>query len=453
LPKLFGTSGIRGNLDLISPELAMKLGLAVATSLNNHGDIAVAHDARTSSPYLRYAVSSGLMAGGCKAIQFGMIPTPVLGFGTRENKLNAGIMITGSHNPPTDNGLKCYNFEGREYTGEEEAILEEVILNSSYRPVAWNKVGSSIPRQEVLDDYVRAVLSDIKPVAKPLHVVVDCGNGVGSNVTPRLLSRLGCKVTAINANIDGAFPSRPPEPTPETLGDSSRLISEMEADLGIAHDSDADRLSVLDEEGRYVTNDRLLALFAKILLKQHGPGRIVTSVDTSPRIDEVAARYGGRVERTRLGKTHEALTTDQEKPILCCEPWKIIDVHWGYWGDAVYAACKLVAQLSDSEQSLSRLLEDIPDYPQSRLAFPCPHQVKDKAMHTIKAKLTAEKDATDVWTYDGIRVNYEDGSYALLRPSGTEPKIRVYCEAKSKKELKKLVEKCTALVQIAVRTE
>jgi len=453
LPKLFGTSGIRGDLDLVSPELAVNLGLAVATSLNSHGDVAVAYDARTSSPYLRYATSSGLMAGGCKAIQFGMIPTPVLGFGTRENKLNAGIMITGSHNPPTDNGLKCYNSEGREYTGEEEENLEEIIFNNSYRPVAWNKVGSSIPRQEVLDDYVRAVLFDIKPVAKSLHVVVDCGNGVGSNVTPRLLSRLGCRVTAINANIDGAFPSRPPEPTPETLSDTSRLVSEMGADLGIAHDSDADRLSVLDEEGRYVTNDRLLALFAKILLKQHGPGRIVTSVDTSPRIDEVAERYGGRVERTKLGKTHEALTTSREKPILCCEPWKIIDVHWGYWGDAVYAACKLVAQLSDSEQSLSKLLEDIPDYPQSRLAFPCPRQVKDKAMHTIKAKLAAEKDAMDVWTYDGIRVNYEDGSYALLRPSGTEPKIRVYCEAKSEKELKKLVQKYTALVQIAVRTE
>jgi len=453
LPKLFGTSGIRGDLNRVSPELAMELGLAVATSLKNYGDVAVAHDARTSSPYLRHAVSSGLMAGGCKAVQFGMVPTPVLAFGTRENNLNAGIMITGSHNPPTDNGLKCYNSEGREYTGDEEAILEELILKDSYRTVPWDRVESAITRQDVVDDYVRAVLSDIKPVERLLHVVVDCGNGVGSNVTPRLLSRLGCKVTAINANIDGTFPSRPPEPTPKTLSDTSRLVPELGADLAVAHDSDADRLSVLDEKGRYVTNDRLLAFFAKILLQQYGPGKIMTSVDTSPRIDEVAERYGGRVERTRLGKTHEALASGGEKPILCCEPWKIIDVHWGCWGDGIYAACKLVRQLSEERGPLSKLLEDIPDYPQRRLAFPCPDHIKHKAIETIKAKVTTEKHVKDVWTYDGIRVNYMDGSYALLRPSGTEPKIRVYCEAKSNNNLKKLVDKCTALVEIATGTE
>lgn len=430
----------------------MKLGLAVATSLKNWGRVAVAHDARTSSPYLRHAVSSGLMAGGCKTVQFGMVPTPVFAFGIRENKLNAGIMITGSHNPPTDNGLKCYDHDGREYTGEEEAVLEELILRNSYRMVPWDKVESTTVRQDIVDRYVRAVLSSIKPVERPLHVVVDCGNGVGSNVTPTLLSRLGCKVTTINANIDGTFPSRPPEPTPETLSDTSRLVSELRADLGVAHDSDADRLSVLDENGRYVTNDRLLAFFAKILLQRHGPGRIVTSVDTSTRIDEVAKRHGGCVERARLGKTHEALVSGGDIPLLCCEPWKIIDVHWGCWGDGVYAACKLVSQLSEERRTLSSLLEDIPDYPQRRLAFPCPDQIKHKAMEEIKAKLTTEKQVKDIWTYDGIRVNYEDGSYALLRPSGTEPKIRVYCEARSESGLRNLVDKCTSLVETATRT-
>jgi len=452
LPKLFGTSGIRGDINRVSPELAMKLGLAVATSLKNHGSVAVAHDARTSSPYLRCAVSSGLMAGGCRAVQFGMVPTPVFAFGTREDKLNAGIMITGSHNPPTDNGLKCYDHDGREYTGDEEAALEELILMNSYRMVPWDKVGSTTAHQDVADRYVRAVLSNIKPVERPIHVVVDCGNGAGSNVTPKLLSRLGCKVTTINANINGTFPSRPPEPTPETLSDTSRLVLELRADLGVAHDSDADRLSVLDENGRYVTNDRLLAFFAKILLQRYGPGKIVTSVDTSPRIDEVAKRHSGRVERTRLGKTHEALVSGGDIPLLCCEPWKIVDVHWGYWGDGIYAACRLVSQLSEERCTLSSLLEDISDYPQRRLALPCPDHVKQKAMEYIKTRLTTEKQVRDVWTYDGIRVNYEDGSYVLLRPSGTEPKIRVYCEARSENSLKKLVDKCTALTEKATKT-
>jgi len=449
LQKLFGTSGVRGDLTKLSPELAVKLGLAVATTLNNHGDTAVGHDARTSSPYLKHALSSGLMAGGCKVLQFGMVPTPVLAFGTRENKLRAGIMITGSHNPPTDNGLKCYNRDGREYTSDEEAILEELILNNSYQKVAWNAVGSASVYQDAINDYVKAVVSNIKPMERKLHVVVDCGNGVGSAVTPKILSMLGCKVTTINANIDGTFPSRSPEPTPETLKATSRLVPELKADLGVAHDSDADRLSVIDEKGCYVTNDRVLAFFAKILLQRHGPGRIVTSIDTSLRIDEIAERYGGRVERTKLGKTHEALARDVDKPLLCCEPWKIIDVHWGYWGDGIYAACKLASELSSGEDPLSDLLKDIPDYPQRRLAFPCPENVKRKAMEYIKTELNNEKQVKSLWTYDGVRVNYEDGSYLLVRPSGTEPKIRVYCEAKSQDNLRKLIDKCTALVRNA----
>jgi phosphomannomutase len=303
----------------------------------------------------------------------------------------------------------------------------------------------------VLERYVQAVLREIKPTQRRLHVVVDCANGAGSIATPSLLSHLGCKVTAINANMDGSFPGRSPEPTAENLTELQKLVSQLGADLAIAHDSDADRLSVLDERGYYVTNDRLLAFFAKILLKHHGRGRIVTSVDTSPRIDEVAQRYGGQVERTRLGKTHEALVRE-EKPVLCCEPWKIIDTHWGQWGDGIYAACRLVSELSEAMGPLSKLLKDIPDYPQRRIAFPCPDQIKDIAMETIKTKLASERNVKDIWTYDGLRINYLDGSFLLLRPSGTEPRIRAYCEARSERRLQELVEKCTSLVRTATRT-
>jgi len=450
--KLFGTSGIRGGLNRVSPELALNLGLAVATSLKNEGNVAIGHDARKSSSCLRNALASGLMAGGCKAVQFGFVPTPVLAFGTRENELHAGIIITGSHNPPSDNGLKCYAADGREYTGNEETVLESLILNRSYKLMAWDKVGSVISRQDITERYIRAVLERIKPVERSLHVVVDCANGVGSNVTPKLLSILGCKVTTINANIDGTFPGRPPEPTPEMLTELERLVPALGADLGIAHDSDADRISVIDEKGSYVTNDRILAFFAKILLLRHGAGRIVTSVDTSPRIDEVAQRYSGRVERTKLGKTHEALVTG-EKPILCCEPWKIIDVHWGPWGDGIHAACELVSQLSQAQGPLSELLKDIADYPQRRIAFPCSDIVKGRAMEIVQVQFATEKKVKDVWTYDGLRLNYMDGSFVLLRPSGTEPRIRLYCEARSQRKLEELVDKYTSLVRTATKTQ
>lgn len=453
MPKLFGTSGIRGNLKKVSPELAFNLGLALATFLKNQGNVAVGHDVRTSSLYLKHALSSGLMAGGCSAVQFGLVPTPVLAFGTREDGLNAGVIITGSHNPSADNGLKCYSGEGREYTGEEETALEALILDRGGRSASWDKIGFIMDCEDISERYMQAVLRAVKPVATSLHVVVDCANSVGASVTPALLSRLGCKVTTINANLDGVFSGRSPEPTPETLTELRKLVLELGADLGVAHDSDADRLSIIDEKGLYLTNDRLLAYFAKNLLQHHGPGRIVTSVDTSPRIDEVAQRYGGRVERTRLGKTHEALVSGGERPILCCEPWKIIDINWGFWGDGIYAACIIVSQLSETRGSLSELLEDIPDYPERRLTFSCPDQIKGTAMEVIEKKLEREENVKDVWRYDGLRVNYLDDSYALLRPSGTEPKIRLCCEGRSQKRLEELVTKYTTLVKAATETE
>jgi len=210
--KLFGTSGIRGNLNRVSPELAMNLGFAVATFLTNKGSVAVGHDPRMSSPCLRSALSSGLMAGGCEAVQLGCVPTPILAFGIREYSLDAGAIITGSHNPPTDNGLKCYSANGREYTEDEENTLEELILNRSYKLAAWDKVGCLGHHEDVLERYVQAVLREIKPTQRRLHVVVDCANGAGSIATPSLLSHLGCKVTAINANMDGSFLGRSPEP-------------------------------------------------------------------------------------------------------------------------------------------------------------------------------------------------------------------------------------------------
>jgi phosphomannomutase len=253
-------------------------------------------------------------------------------------------------------------------------------------------------------------------------------------------------------SASGTFPGRSPEPIPETLTELERLVPRLGADLGIAHDSDADRISVIDEKGSYVTNDRILAFFAKILLQRHGAGRIVTSVDTSLRIDEVTQRYRVRVERTKLGKTHETLVTG-EKPILCCEPWKIIDAHWGLWGDGIHAACEFAGQLSQARGPLSELLKDIPDYPQRRIAFPCPDIAKDRAMEAIKLQFAAEKNVKDVWAYDGLRLNYTDGSFVLLRPSGTEPRIRLYCEARSQKRLEELVDKFTSLVKIATKTQ
>ena len=450
MPQLFGTSGIRGSLHKITPQLFMSLGLSLATSLENEGEVVVASDARTSSEALKNALSSGLMSGGCTVADLGLVPLPAFAYTTRERKSKTGVIVTGSHNPPQDNGLKCYDGSGMEYMPREEEVLEDLMLNEKYKHVDWKKVGNRSHVTNANEEYIEAVLRKVAKVERRIKVLVDCANGTASNATPTILSKLGCTVVTINASIDGTFPGRLPEPSPENLRNTCTLVREIGADIGIAHDGDADRLSVIDDRGRYTTNDSVLALFAKLLLERHG-GHVVTSIDTSFRIDQVVKKAGGTLERTRLGKTHLIL---KEKPnakiTLCCEPWKIIDTHWGYWGDAIYATAQLIKLLDESKGSTSELFKEIPDYPQKRTYHPCPDTLKQPTMALIQRKLSEEKRVASIWTYDGIRVNYEDNNWALIRPSGTEPKIRIYCEGVTTKRLNQLAKQSILLVKTAI---
>jgi len=264
---------------------------------------------------------------------------------------------------------------------------------------------------------------------------------------------MGCEVISLNAHPDGRFPGRPAEPNPDNLAKTCELVRTVKADLGIAHDGDGDRLAVIDEKGRYISNDTLLAFFARLLLKQHGPGRIVTTVDTSSRIDEVVTSSGGTIERTRLGKTHVELTGDTRADIrLCCEPWKIIDPAWGFWGDAVYSACRVAQALDRSRGPASNLFHGIRNYPQERFHFPCQDRSKDAAMEKISQALEKWKGIRDVNMLDGIRANFNDNSWMLIRKSGTEPKIRAYCEGRSMKRLRQLVSKSTSIIRKAIKT-
>ncbi len=381
-----------------------------------------------------------------------LVPTPVLAFGVKTLKVQAGIMITASHNPPQDNGMKCYTHEGREYVPDEEEILEQLIYERNFRDVPWDQVGTLAKASGITDAYVDHLLELMEPFRRRLRVVVDCANGTTYNLTPLILSRMGCEVISLNAHPDGRFPGRPAEPNPENLAKTCELVRTVKADLGIAHDGDGDRLAVIDEKGRYINNDSLLAFFARLLLKQQGPGRIVTTVDTSSRIDEIVRSSGGTIERTRLGKTHVELTGDTRANIrLCCEPWKIIDPAWGFWGDAVYSACRVAQALDQSKGPTSSLFHEIRNYPQERFHFPCPDRSKDAAMEKISQALEKWKGIKDVNKLDGIRVNFNDNSWILIRKSGTEPKIRAYCEGRSTKRLRQLVSKSSIIVRKAIR--
>ncbi|KPV61530.1 MAG: putative phosphoglucosamine mutase [Candidatus Bathyarchaeota archaeon BA1] len=450
MPRLFGTSGIRGDiLTKVTPELALKFGQSLATYLGNAGKVMVGHDNRTSSKLIEAAVTSGLVYGGCDAALIGLVPVPVLAFQTRERRMSAGIMITASHNPPTDNGLKCFDNEGMEYTTAEEEDLEHIIMTEKYRGVSWDRLGNMTEIYNAKEEYMRAILEKLSTLQKRIRVAVDCANGATFDVTPTLLRRMGCAVIAINDYPDGFFPGRPLEPSPENLQVLSEAVREMHADIGIAHDGDGDRIAIVDEEGRFVLNDRIIALFAMKALEEHKGGHIITSVDTSFCIDEVVEKFGGTAERTKLGKTHTGLR-ERKGVVMAAEPWKIIDPSWGSWGDGIYTAARIIKMLDESCKTTTQLFAEVPSYPQFRTFFACAEEQKVKVMELVKSEAVKDKNVTDVWTYDGVRINYDDGSWILLRPSGTEPKVRLYAEGRTEQRLWELMERGRELIKRAL---
>ena len=446
--KLFGTSGIRGSIrEKITPKLALKLGLAIANQSDSTGTIAIGFDNRTSNIMLERALLSGLMAGGCDASLFGLVPLPILAFGTREVKAKSGIMITASHNPPLDNGFKIFGLRGQEYLPEQEETIEYSLKHNEPFPFSKN-VGSTKFFPEITQKYIDTILEVIPPINRTIKVVIDCANGTASNVTPTILSRLGCKILSINSNIDGTFPGRPPEPNLENLSYLVKIIDNLGANIGLAHDGDADRIAVIDEDGNFVVNDRIIALFVKRKLEEHGSGTIITSIDTSRCIDDVARSLKGKIKRVKLGQTHTYF--GDKNVILAAEPWKILDPTWGLWADGIYIAANLVSMLDINGPNVSDLLKDIPNYPQIRLSFPCPEPLKLSVMALIESDLPYENDIEDKWTFDGVRANYSNGSWILFRASGTEPKIRLYCEAETLSKVKDLAKKGTTLISNSI---
>ncbi|MEM4577078.1 MAG: phosphopentomutase/phosphoglucosamine mutase [Candidatus Nezhaarchaeales archaeon] len=453
---LFSTSGIRGVYPReLSPLLAFKLGCVLANVFGDNSVVGL--DCRLSSPVLEHALLSGLLYSGCTIKRIGLAPLPVVAYSVKECDAKFGVMITASHNPPEYNGFKIFRDGGWELMPEDEVVIEEKLSKDIQVSASWNNVGLCIDYKKALDDYIDGVLDflmidDLKPFSQDFKVVVDCCNGPAAFVTPTILSRMGVRTIAVNANIDGLFPGRPPEPRPDVLASLGYFANSIGVRMAFAHDGDADRVAVIDEGGNFVTNDRIIAYMAKRALERGEGKLVITTIDTSRCIDEVVERYGGGVVRTKLGKIHVELR-NRYNVALAAEPWKIVNPRWGPWADGILAAATLVKDAIDSGKGLSHLLSDIPNYPQVRESYPCSGEKKLEAMKIINEELEgAIGEVDEVWRYDGIRVNCKDGAWILIRASGTEPKIRLYAEAKSADRLRDLVERGRRIVFKAIKS-
>ena len=446
--ELFGTAGIRGNVRTeVTPSLALAVGRAAA---DDGAEFVVGRDGRVSGPALAAAVEAGLESGGADVARIGQVPTPALAFASRGRR---GVMVTASHNPPSDNGLKLF-VDGTEYDREAERAVETRV-DDGQRPVAWDGWGEG-SREAVLSDYREAVAAYVRETVgdcEGLNVAVDCGNGVASVATPQVLRELGARVVALNANVDGHFPGRESKPTPESLADLRAFVADGHFDLGIGHDGDADRLVVLDGDGEVVHEDTVVAIVAGFYAEASDAADpvVVTTPNASARIDEHVERAGGRVERVRLGALHEGIAAaldqgeDGTEVVFAAEPWKHVHTALGPWIDGVASAALVGALVA--RDGLEALREPITERPYRKVSVDCPDDLKAAAMADLESRLPEAFPSAAVDTEYGVRLTFDDASWTLVRPSGTEPYVRVYAESD---DVDGLVEEVVGVVERSV---
>lgn len=422
---LFGSSGIRKLAKRELLEIALKTGLAVGKI---HKKVIVASDTRTSNEAIKFSFLSGLLAAGAQSFDAGIVPTPTLAFAARN--FDAGAMITASHNPPQYNGIKLLNPDGSAFDGQQRERFEELITDSALSAAPWQEMRRNRSYVGAVEEHIAKIKGDI---AKPLRlkVVLDCGCGAASVITSELLSQLGCEVIELNCFPSGFFP-HDVEPVEANLADLIQRTRESGADLGIAHDGDADRMMAVDDEGRFIPGDKLLLLFAGQLNAE----RVVTTLDASMAVEEA----GFNAVRTKIGDIYvsEELKNGGEFGGEPSGAW-IFPKH-SFCPDGIYAAA-MIADIA-SRIKLSDAVDRIPKYFIMRGSIAGDDI---KLFVELERKLMA-LNPVSVSDIDGIRLVFDDG-WVLIRPSGTEPKIRLTAEAKNEARARELYNTCFGIIE------
>ena len=453
------------------------------------GGVVIGRDGRVTGTALLAALEAGIESAGARVHRAGVLPTPALAYASRGRR---GVMVTASHNPPADNGIKCFE-DGEEYDRAGEGRIERRVAER-VEPVAFEEWETG-ERIEPLLGYREAVRTYARGHGTSLEgltVAVDCANGVSGLATPQVLRALGAKVVALHANVDGFFPGRPSKPTAETLGDLRAFVAgesgtanegreegeESEADttsetgemsdgsdvdLAIAHDGDGDRVVVLDGEGEIVHEDTIVAILAERYTRASDAGDpvVVTTPNASSRIDERVEAAGGRIERVQLGALHEGIAaaredgTEETSVVFAAEPWKHIHPAFGPWIDGVVSAAVVSRLVADADLDILR--GPIAEQPYEKTEVDCPDERKRDAMDRLETRLPEAFPGATVTTEHGVRLDMDAGDgagaesgeaetgagdgedrdetvaggWVLVRPSGTEPYLRIYVESES----------------------
>ncbi|MFO7837399.1 MAG: phosphoglucosamine mutase [Candidatus Thorarchaeota archaeon] len=443
--KLFGTNGVRGIINReITPEIVLNIGRTVGTVLEGQ-EVAVGRDCRMGGEMLRHAVTSGLLSTGKSVVDVGFVPTPTLQFIVPKLGCTGGIMITASHNPPQFNGLKVMGPNGVEISREMEDEMEKVYFDEDFDIADWREIGSTRKYDTAIEDYLQAIKSHVDVDAvkrRNLKVVVDGANSVGSLATPILLRQLGCKVISLNAQLDGLFPGRNPEPTPENLEMLAEAVKAVGADFGVAHDGDADRATFVDEKGNILWGDQSFAIMASYSLAEYENPTLVTPVSSGRLIEDVAHEAGATIDWTVVGSvdvSHRMLEIDAEMGGE--ENGGVFYPAHQAVRDGAMTAAKMAEIMSIEKKTLSELVAELPQYNSVKLSVDVP---QDKKLAILDPLLELTKDQERI-TIDGVKLIYDQG-WVLMRPSGTEPIWRCFAESESEKKAEELAEKGKSII-------
>ena len=429
--RLFGTFGVRRTAnDVLTPEFASRLAACYGTQIK--GTVAVGGDTRTSTLMLKQAVTAGLLSSGCDVVDLGILPTPGVQYAVRKY-YDGGVMITASHNPPQYNGLKFLDADGIGIPDDMELEIEKLYFDDEPDRVEFHEIGELYHNDKVIDEYVDEAVSKVDTDAireANLKVVVDCGSGAGCFTAPYLIRKLGCDVTTLNSQPDGFFPGRNPEPIEENLQELIHVVKELNADIGLAHDGDADRTICIDEKGNFVLGDKTFTLVEKQMLKGNNGGTIVTTVATSQAIYDVAEEFNGEVIATAVGDLLVARKLKEEDGLFGGEEnGGLIFPDFVYGRDAVMTVAKILEIVAREKKPLSELVAELPVYYASKMKIECPDDQKEVVMSSIAEEIKTTTDF-ELDLTDGVKILKDDG-WVIIRPSGTEPIFRCFSESDS----------------------
>ncbi len=447
--RLFGTNGVRF-VPGVSHDLDFVINLSEAIgTFFGGGEVLVGRDGRLSGPAVSNAVVSGLLSSGRDVAEGGVVPTPALQYAVKALGYRGGVMVTASHNPAKYNGVKVSGGDGVEIPRLDEQRIEKIYFDRSQTKADWKTVGVARQEASVVRTYQKEIFSkvDAKVVAeRKFTVVMDLGNGAQSVAAPYIVESLGCKLITMNSVVDGTFPGRGPEPTPETLKDLSSAVRSVGADLGVAYDGDGDRSIFCDETGKVLWGDQSGCLVADFVLDKHPGGTVVTSVSSSQAIEAVVKKHGSKVLRTKVGAVEISRTIIERKAVFGfeenggCIYQPHIPVRDGAMTTALMLECLAARGMSFSKA----LAFVVPRYFQSKTKLEVSPNKVDAVIKSVERQAKGEVEKVD-----GVKIWVTERSWVLVRPSGTEPIIRIFSEAETQDAADQLVKKFAKIVKAA----